>query len=233
MGQKKEIMLKDSLPGTVEPFKGRCMEPTTRRSLVLRLRNLDDQVAWEEFVELYQPLVFRLARKSGLQDADAHDLCQEVFRAVATAIGRWDPDPARGRFRAWLSRIARNLIINFLARQARAPRGSGLTSVQELLEDLPQEDERAQAEFALEFKRRAFHWAAERIRPEFTPATWQAFWRTGVEGRPVAAVAQELGLSPGAVYIARSRVLARLRDRVRLLAEETGIDVEDEGHGIA
>jgi RNA polymerase sigma-70 factor (ECF subfamily) len=208
------------------------MEPTTRGSLVLRLRNLDDQVAWGEFMEVYQPLVYRLARNKGLQDADAHDLCQEVFRAVASAIGCWDPDPARGRFRAWLSRIARNLIVNFLARQGRIPRGSGRTSVQELLEDLPARDADAEQEFAMEFKRQAFLWAAERVRKEFTPSTWQAFWKTGVEGRPVDAVAKELALSPGAVYIARSRVLSRLRDRVRQLAQDSDIELGGDGHGV-
>ncbi len=198
------------------------MEPTTRRSLVLRLRDLDDQLAWGEFVELYEPLVLRLARAKGLQDADARDLCQDVFRAVASAIDRWDPDPERGRFRAWLSRITRNLMVNFLTRQARG-RGTGRTSVHELLEELPASDKSAEAEFDAEFRRQAFHWAAERVRRQFTAATWEAFWRTGVLGEPVAEVAEQLGLSAGAVYIARSRVLARLREEVQRLSEETGI----------
>src|SRR5438270_2997824 len=140
------------------------MEPTTRRSLVLRLRNLDDEAAWAEFVDVYEPLIVRLARRKGLQDADARDLCQDVFRAVADAIDRWDPDPAKGRFRAWLFRIARNLVVNFLARQGRHARGSGRTSVQELLEAQPAADARADAEFAAEFHRRAFQWAAGRVK---------------------------------------------------------------------
>jgi RNA polymerase sigma-70 factor (ECF subfamily) len=201
------------------------MEPTTRRSLVLRLRNPDDNVAWAEFVEVYEPLVYRLARNKGLQDSDAQDLCQEVFRAVAGAIPRWDPDPAKGRFRAWLFRIARNLVLKSLAAQRRQPAGSGSTSVQELLEAQPAADPQAASEFAAEFRRRAFRWAAEQVQTEFTATTWQAFWRTGVENQPVAVVARDLGLTPGAVYIARSRVLARLRDRVEQLTEDSGLNL--------
>jgi RNA polymerase sigma factor (sigma-70 family) len=201
------------------------MEPTTRHSLVLRLRNLDDEAAWAEFVQLYEPLVYRLARRKGLQEADAYDLCQEVFRAVAGAIGRWDPDPGKGRFRAWLFRIARNLLVNFLVRQRHQVAGSGRTSIQEMLEARPADDAQAEAEFAIEFRRRAFRWVAQRVQGEFTESTWQAFWQTGVEGRPVAVVAAELGLSAGAVYVARSRVLARLRDAVTRLADDSGLDV--------
>jgi RNA polymerase sigma-70 factor (ECF subfamily) len=139
---------------------------------------------------------------------------------VASAIERWDPDPARGSFRGWLFRITRNLMINFLAAQRRGPRGTGSTSVQELLNAQPARDAEAQAEFAAEFRRRAFRWAARQVQPEFTETTWQAFWKTGVENRPIAEVARELGLSVGAVYIARSRVLARMREQVEQLTED-------------
>lgn len=207
------------------------MEPTTRQSLVLRLRNQDDEAAWAEFVSLYEPLVYKLARAKGLQDADAHDLCQEVFRAVAAAIERWDPDPAKGRFRGWLFRIARNLLVNFLVRQRRHGQGSGRTSVQELLEAHPdQADAQAEAEFAIEFRQRAFRWAAEQVKPEFAENTWRAFWRTGVEGISPAEAAQELGLTVGAVYVARSRVLARLRERIEQLTADSGLDWEGGGH---
>jgi RNA polymerase sigma-70 factor (ECF subfamily) len=200
------------------------MEPMTRHSLVLRLQKPGDQAAWAEFVSLYEPFVYRLARGKGLQDADARDLCQEVFRKVAQAIERWDPDPAKGSFRGWLFRIARNLVVNFLAGQHRLVRGSGRTTVQQLLEAQPDSD--AEAEFAMEFKRRAFRWAAEQVQHEFTDSTWQAFWKTGVEDRPVAAVAEELGLSVGAVYIARSRVLGRLRERATQLTSDSGLNWE-------
>jgi RNA polymerase sigma-70 factor (ECF subfamily) len=205
------------------------MEPSTRQSLVLRLRNAEDSAAWAEFIEIYEPLVYRLARGKGLQDADAHDLCQEVFRAVAGAIERWDPDPAKGRFRGWLFRIARNLLVNFLVSQGRHGRGTGSSSIQELLEAQPASDERAREEFLTEFRRQAFRWAADRVKVEFAQTTWQAFWKTGVEGRPVVDVAAELGLSSGAVYVARSRVMARLRAMVEQLSQDSGLLAEVDG----
>jgi RNA polymerase sigma-70 factor (ECF subfamily) len=205
------------------------MEPSTRHSLVLRLRNPRDEAAWAEFVDIYEPLVYRLARHKGLQDADAWDLCQEVFRAVASAIERWDPDPAKGRFRAWLFRIARNLLVSFLANQRRRAQASGSTSVQEMLEAHPAPDAQAEAEFQAEFQRRAFRWAAEHVKTEFSTSTWQAFWKTGVENQSIAVVAKELGLSTGAVYIARSRVLARLRKCVEQLNEDSGLNLGGPG----
>jgi RNA polymerase sigma-70 factor (ECF subfamily) len=191
--------------------------PITRSSLLIRLRDPQDERAWAEFLEIYTPLVYRLARQKGFQDADAADLTQEVFRAVASAIDRWDPDPAKGSFRGWLFRIARNLMINFLAAQRRHPRGSGDTDFNRLLEDRPVPVEDSVI-FDAEYKRRLFAWAAEQVRDEFRETTWQAFWRTSVEGHEVKKVAQDLDLTAGAVYIARSRVMARLRQKIEAVS---------------
>ena len=195
--------------------------PATRRSLIVKLRDPADTAAWHEFVASYGPLVYGLARRKGLQDADANDLCQEVFRAVAGAVDRWDP--ARGSFRGWLSRIARNLLINFLTRQRHQPRGSGTTSVQDLLEAQPAADPSATALFEAEYEKHVFLWATAEVRGEFVTTTWQAFWQTGVEGRSPQEVAAELNLSVGAVYVARSRVLARLRRRIEQLGDEAAV----------
>jgi RNA polymerase sigma-70 factor (ECF subfamily) len=197
--------------------------PTTRPSLLVRLRNLQDQQSWEEFYAIYQPLVFRMARSQGFQDADASELTQEVFVTVASAIERWDPDPQRGSFRGWLFRIARNLMINWLAYRRRHPTGAGSSGIRRLLAEQPDPhdlDREDSAIFDREYKRQAFAWAAEQIRKEFRESTWQAFWFTSVENRPVPEAAKELGISAGAVYIARSRVMARLRQKIEILEEK-------------
>lgn len=207
------------------------MEPTTRHSLVLRLRDSDDQAAWSEFVEIYEPLLYRLARGRGLQDADARDVCQDVLRAVAGAIDDWDPDPAKGKFRAWLFRIARNHTVNFLVAQSARPQATGGTSVQRALEEAADAkvQHAAETQFGLEFRRRAFRWAAERVRHEFTSATWQAFWMTSVETKSPHQVGEELGMTVGAVYIARSRVMARIRHRVEQLTQDGDLLADFDG----
>jgi RNA polymerase sigma factor (sigma-70 family) len=201
----------------------------TRRSLIVRLKGAGDQAAWHEFVTLYEPLVYRLARRKGLQDADASDLCQEVFRAVNRAIDDWDPDPARGSFRGWLSQITRNLMINFLTRRPNQLRGSGSTSIQDLLEAQPAPDPSATAIFEDEYRKRLFHWAAGEVKGQFTTATWLAFWQTAIEGRAPKEVAAELQLSVGAVYIARSRVISALKKRIEERSDQS-IEIIEVNH---
>jgi RNA polymerase sigma factor (sigma-70 family) len=194
--------------------------PNTRPSLLVRLSDPADGPAWEEFVEIYAPLIRRLAAHQGLQDADAEDLVQETLQAVARAIPRYDLDPARGSFRGWLFRIARNLMIDFLAGQRRHPRGSGDSDVAELLAEQPAPAGRESALFDEEYRRRLFDWAAERVRDQVRAPTWDAFWRTAVEGQEAQAVARALGMSPGAVYVAKNRVMARLRRDIERLQGE-------------
>jgi RNA polymerase sigma factor (sigma-70 family) len=188
--------------------------PITRASLLVRIRDPQDERAWGEFLEIYGPLVHRLARLKGFQDADAADLTQEVFRAVASAIDRWDPDPSRGSFRGWLFRIARNLMVNLLASRRRHPIGTGDSDMKLLLEALPAPVGEESALFDEEYRRQIFRWAADQVRPEFREPTWRAFWLTAVDGRPAREVAETLGQSIGSVYIARSRVIARLRSTI-------------------
>jgi RNA polymerase sigma-70 factor (ECF subfamily) len=187
---------------------------STRPSLLIRLRDRRDDDAWRQFVALYGPLVYQFARQRRLQDADAADLTQIVLQAVADGIHRLDYDPRRGSFRGWLFGVVRNQLHKFHDRQRRLPPASGNTGTQALLEHQPARDEDA-ALWDREYERQLFRWAAERVRGQFEESSWQAFWRTAVEGQPAGEVAAALGLSVGAVYTAKSRVLDRIRREIR------------------
>lgn len=188
--------------------------PETRYSLIARLPDRQDVGAWDEFVSIYEPLVYRLARTKGLQDADAREIVQEVLVAVSGAVERWEPDPERGRFRDWLFRIARNLMIKFLTRRKYRPLGSGDSGIAKLLDQQvdPSPDETAM--FDLEYQREVYRWAAQRVQGQVKESTWQAFSMMAIDGRSVADVSHELNMSIGAIYIACSRVRSRLRDLV-------------------
>jgi RNA polymerase sigma factor (sigma-70 family) len=193
--------------------------PGTRASLLIRLRDPDDREAWRQFVALYAPLIHGLARKRGLQDADAADLTQEVLQAVAGAVGRLDYDPARGTFRGWLYTIARRRIHDFLDSRQRREQGSGDSATLQLLEEQPAQDEESQR-WERDYRQHVFNLAAEQVRGSFEPATWQAFWLLAVEGMTGAEAARVIGLSVAAVYVAKSRVLARLKQRIQDLEAE-------------
>ncbi len=197
--------------------------PTTRLSLLLRLRDASDGSAWTQFVDVYAPAVYGYARRRGLQDADAADLTQDVLAAVAASVGRLAYDPERGSFRGWLFTIVRNRLCNFVA-QARTRRASGDPAVQRLLDERPAPEQES-ADWDDEYRQRLFAWAADQVRGQVRESTWQAFWRTAVEGRPVQATAAELDLTVAAVYLARSRVMARLRTAIRQVEDDESFDI--------
>lgn len=193
--------------------------PDTRDTLLTRLRNPADRLAWEEFTELYEPLIYRFARRRGLQDADAQDITQRVLWAVARAADRWEPSGHQGSFRAWLAKVTTNAVINFIGREG-PKRASGRTSVWELLEQTPQPSAEVSADWQHEHRCQMFRIAATRVKNNFTEDSWQAFWRTAVEGAPGEDVARELGKSIGSVYAARCRILARIRKTVEQIEQE-------------
>jgi RNA polymerase sigma-70 factor (ECF subfamily) len=207
---------------SLRPVKGRFMGDAllTRASLLARLGDPEDRAAWRQFVELYGSLVYGFVRNRGLQDADAADLTQEVFLAVAQAMGRWRYDPRQGSFRGWLYGVTRNKIAEFLRRRQGQPTGSGDTATLNRLDQAPCPDSDLAIDWEREFQRQLLRVAAARIQESFAPSTWIAFWRTAVEGKSGALVAEELGVTVGAVYVARSRVLARLTEQVRIMQTE-------------
>jgi RNA polymerase sigma factor (sigma-70 family) len=193
--------------------------PQTRVTLLARIRDSNDADAWREFLRLYGPVVYSFARNRGLQDADAADLMQDVLRSVARNAGKLEYDPKKGTFRGWLYTITRNKIYNFLNGQRNKARGSGDSGAQERLDAIADPEEPDDI-WELEYQRRLTAKAIERVKGEFQKSTWAAFWGTAVDGRPPQEVGNELKMSAGAVYVAKSRVIARLRDEVKKLEAE-------------
>ena len=185
--------------------------PPTRPTLLLRLRDTRDEEAWRQFVELYAPAVFRMCQRRGLQEADAADVSQEVLRSIAA--GPLQYDPQRGAFRSWLYGIVRNKLRDFLDRRSRHPSGTGGSGVLELIENVSDAEDEAHR-WEQEYQQQLFSMAAEKVRAVVDDSTWQAFWQTAIDGRAAREVAQALGMSEGAVYVAKSRVVARIKKHV-------------------
>lgn len=192
--------------------------PITRPSLLLRVRDLADAEAWREFVRLYTPLVFNHCTRSGLQEADAADVAQEVMRVAAKALPEFRYDPTRGKFRGWLLQTTRHRLHKFFAHQPRTLSLDANGAVEPLRDGEQAADE--QARWEKEYRQRLFDWAVEKALPEFQSTTWDAFRLTSVDSLSVKEVAAKLGISVGAVYIARSRVVARLRDLIETVEDE-------------
>jgi RNA polymerase sigma-70 factor (ECF subfamily) len=194
--------------------RGAPSSAATSRSLLERVR-ADDAAAWDRLVTLYAPLVWHWCRRWHLQDDDTADVFQEVFQAVVTHITQFRKDNPGDTFRGWLRTITHNKVHDHFRRQGRQPEGVGGTDAQVRLAQLPQQptpgDDSA-AEGGGE--RHLLYRALDLIRSEFEDRTWLAFWRTAVEGRLPRDVGAELAMSPGAVRVAKSRVLQRLREEL-------------------
>jgi len=186
----------------------------TRASLLVRLRDGSDGEAWQEFVRLYAPVIYGFVRKRGLQDADAADLMQEVLRSIMSAADRLEYDPARGTFRGWLFTVTRNKVFNFLESRRHRVLGSGDSRVQQRLEQHAFEGSDLANDWEADYQRTIAAQAMENVKSEFQPATWNAFLQTAVGGQSPSQVANNVGLSVGAVYVAKSRVIARLRQEI-------------------
>ena len=175
---------------------------TTSVSLLERLKQPDDQEAWSRFVDLYAPMIYSWARRTGLQEADAADIVQDVFSLLVQKMPEFTYDP-RKSFRAWLKTVTLNKWREKLRRAAPLTVGTGFRDLAA--------DADSDAFWEVEYQQHLIARAVRVMQADFEPATWQACWAVVVEGRPAGEVATRLGLSAGAVYAARFRVLARLR----------------------
>ncbi len=171
----------------------------------------------DAFTQIYRPIVYRLARGRGLQDADAEDLTQKVLLSVSRAIPDWQRQPDT-RFRHWLNRIARNAILNALSRD-RKQLGVGGSDFLKSVNNVPQRCNELESQIEYEYQRQLYRRAAAIVRDSVNEDTWLAFLHTVVEGESTVSVAARLGKTIGNVHAARSRLMRRLQCVVRELME--------------
>lgn len=193
--------------------------PETRDSLLVQVQDPANRDAWDRFAQIYRPVIVRIARARGLQHADAQDLSQQVLIAVASAIGDWEKRDESTRFRHWLSRVTKNAILNALTRRPR-DQAVGGSSVEELLREAVDRDGATTELIETELRRELYLQAANRVKVEFRPDSWQAFELSVAGDLTTEQIAAALGKSVGAIYTARSRIMFRLREVISELGEQ-------------
>ncbi len=196
--------------------------PETNDSLIVRVRDLSNRAAWDQFEQLYRPVIFRIARAKGLQHSDALDLVQQVLMSVSAAIGRYEKQSGGIRFRNWLSRVTRNAILKALSRGPR-DRAAGGSEILDVLSEVADADGATDALIELEYRREVYVRAAARVREDVQEVTWLAFEATVLQSVAIDAAAKRFGLSTGSVYAARSRIMRRLKTAV---AELEALELE-------
>jgi RNA polymerase sigma factor (sigma-70 family) len=198
----------------------------TRRTLLSRLRNLDDQESWRTFFDLYWRLLYNVARKSGLDDVGAQEIVQETVIAVARQMPEFRYDPTRGTFRQWLLRITRRRIIDHLRRVYRQPPRA------EVAPESLDEDERhaaavtdqsasaIDAAWDEEWEKSTFDAALAQVRTAINPRHFQVFDYCVLKEWPASKVAATLGLNAAQVYLAKHRVAQAMKRAVRRINDE-------------
>lgn len=188
----------------------------TSLSLLERARR-SDSMAWQQLCDLYAPLVYGWARKAGVENDDAPDIVQEVFRVVAASLGQFRHDRQGDTFRGWLITITRNEIRAFFRKRGRQPtvgEGGSTANVRiQQLQDAAEADPLSDSFLQPPSERcRLIRRSVELVQGDFAPRTWEAFWRSVVEGHDVADISRDLNMTANSIRQARFRVLNRLRE---------------------
>jgi RNA polymerase sigma-70 factor (ECF subfamily) len=178
---------------------------TTSASLLERLRDPGEQAAWERFVKLYTPLLCLWARQVGVPAQEIADFVQDVFAVLVERLPLFRYDPGK-RFRGWLWTVALNKWRQAQRRRCLVPCANGAAILSELVIA-----DSIEVLGETEYRHYLTQRALRLMQAEFTPSTWQAFWECAVAGKSAAATARQLGITENAVYLAKSRVLRRLR----------------------
>ena len=192
--------------------------PETRHSLIVRLKDPRNDLAWTEFIGAYEPFLTRLVRKQGTPDRHVPDVTQQLLMAIAKFVEGWKADGKSASFRRWLGCVARNVVIRFMVRERKQISGQGGSDFLAALEETI--DSSVSADLMRQYEQELILWAAERVRAEFRESSWKAFWETEVAGRSIPEVSRDLGVSVGSIYMSRSRILARIRATIEDVLDE-------------
>jgi RNA polymerase sigma-70 factor (ECF subfamily) len=184
---------------------------STSRSLIVRVQD-NEEGAWDQLVTLYAPLLLHWLRSFGLRQEDVEDLFQEVFQAAARSLPEFRKERREDTFRGWLRTITRNKVNDLYRRQSREERGVGGSVMQAVIQELPVDAADSTASSVVEGpERQLLRHALALVRQRCTEQSWQAFVRTVLDGQSATQVGDELNMKPGAVRVAKARVLQRLR----------------------
>jgi len=191
----------------------------TSLSLLERARGNDPE-AWRRIVHLFSPLVHYWCRQSGLDEHDAADLAQDVFRSVAASLERFRREKTGDSFRGWLWGVTRNRLRDHYRKHADRIAAVGGSEAQAQFVEIPDEEPPCNDVSSVASRGSVIRAALELIRGDYEDRSWQAFWRVAVEGHSPADVATELGLTVFAVYQVKYRLTQRLRRELAGLVED-------------
>jgi RNA polymerase sigma-70 factor, ECF subfamily len=194
------------------------MGPTSV-SLLGRLQIQDDQQAWNRLFDLYTPLIRNWLKRHGVNDRDSDDLIQEVLTVVIRRYPEFQHNERTGAFRAWLKSIAFNVSRDFWKANRIRPKAPGGTDFGQYLDQLANPDNPLSQAWNREHDLHITRKLMELIRDSFAEKTWLAFERVTLDGITPDEVAKELGITVNAVFIAKSRVLAKMREEADGLVE--------------
>lgn len=193
----------------------------TSLSLLVRIRHSADRQAWDRLMGLYAPLLGMWLRKYDVQASDVDDLVQEVLMAVAKDLKSFEHGGQPGAFRAWLRAILVNRLRDFWRARGRRPQARGDSDLERRLEQLQDPASEISQLWDRQHDQHVARQLLALVEPHFAPTTWKAFYRVAMEGLRADVVASELGISLNAVFIAKSRVLSRLRQEAEGLVESS------------
>jgi RNA polymerase sigma-70 factor, ECF subfamily len=188
--------------------------PETQSLLMANIQSLENREAWSKFVLIYRPVIYRMARRRGMQDADAQDLSQDVLVRISKSIDRWEPQEGV-RFRHWLRKVASNAIVTAVTKTKPLGIVDG-SAADQILAETP-EVSAVTSELHDECYRELYLRAAAIVKVDVSPVTWAAFEQTVVQGHSCEEAAESLGKSLGTIYAARSRILKRLQFELQRL----------------